>query len=168
MKQLFPLLFLALAICSNAFGQAPVAVGTDSSPIAEAYLAKPDTDGTAGEPATEFVTSDVPIFCVVRLAANEIATVKMNLVAVNVPGVRPETKVIGTTYTTKEGETIVNFTGRPHGKWVAGKYRADIYVEGKLSTSLTFDVKGSAKPAAASSFAPAEPAPQKPRKRKRN
>ena len=168
MKQLFPLLIIAFALCLSTGAQVPAGVGTVDGPIAEAYLARQDADGNAGEPATEFITTDVPIYCVVRLASNEIATVKMNLIAVNVPGVKPETKVVDTVYTTQEGETIVNFTGRPQGKWVAGKYRADIYVGGKLSTSLAFDVKGAAKPAVSNSFAPAKPPSQKPSKRKRN
>lgn len=142
--------------------------GADLGPISEAYLAKPDTDGKAGEPARVFATTDVPIFCVVRLASAEAATVKMSLVAVAVPGVKPETNVIATSYATKEGETIINFTGRPHGKWVAGKYRADIFVQGELVTRLEFDITGSPVSVKGASFGPSPPLTAKPKTRRKN
>jgi hypothetical protein len=65
----------------------------------------------------------------------------MNLVAESVPGVKADTSVVSTTYITRNGENRVNFYGKPFGKWTAGKYRADIYINGKLSRNLSFDIK---------------------------
>src|SRR6187431_1122575 len=120
-------LILVSCIASVAQDVAPTAVPTGS---VEIYLAKDDGTGKAGEEATSFVTTDVPIYCVVQLGSGIPTTVKMNLVAVAVPGVKADTKVVTTIYTTKDNEDRVNFTGRPAGQWVAGRYRVDIFVGG--------------------------------------
>jgi hypothetical protein len=109
--------------------------------IAEIYFAKDDGSGKAGEEATSFVTTDVPIYCVVQLDSAVPTTVRMNLVAVAVPGVRAETRVVSTTYTTKDNQNRVNFTGRPAGQWVAGRYRVDIFVGDAAAVSREFAVQ---------------------------
>ena len=105
------------------------------------FLAKDDGTGKAGEEATSFVTTDVPIYCVVHLDTAAPTTVKMNLVAVSVPGVKPETRVVSTTYTTRDNQDRVNFTGRPAGQWVAGRYRVDIFVGNAAVVSREFAVQ---------------------------
>lgn len=115
----------------------------EAEPIEEAYLARDDGGGKAGEQVTEFRTTDVPIYCVVLLASDAPALVKMTFVAVNVAGVKAETKVVTAAYTTKEGQNRVNFTGRPDGRWTPGRYRVDLFVNGKLVRNLEFDIKGS-------------------------
>jgi len=114
--------------------------------VKDVYLAKDDGSGKAGEPVTSFVTTDVPIHCVVLLDSAKPANVKMNFVAVSVPGVKAETKVVSTSYTTKDGQDRVNFTGRPAKLWVTGKYRLDIFLDGKFVKDLQFDIQ---KPATA-------------------
>lgn len=114
----------------------------DTPAIEEAYLAKDNGEGKAGEQATEFKTSDIPIYCVILLDKNGVAAVKMNFVAVSVPGVKPETKVVSAAYTTKEGQNRVNFTGRPDGKWTAGKYRVEVFIDGKIARELELEIKG--------------------------
>ena len=109
--------------------------------IAEIYFAKDDGTGKAGEEATSFVTTDVPIYCVVQLDSAVPTTVKMNLVAVAVPGVRADTKVVSTSYTTKNNQNRVNFTGRPEGQWVAGRYRVDIFVGNSAVVSREFAIQ---------------------------
>jgi len=64
----------------------------------------------------------------------------MVLVAVNVPGVKPEKEVISSSYTTKDLQDRVFFTGKPRGTWVAGTYRADIYIDGNLVEKLEFRI----------------------------
>lgn len=120
--------------------------GMPESPVAEVYLAKDDGTGKPGEPATAFVLTDIPIHCVVQLSFGQPATVRMNLVAANVPGVKPETQVVSTTYTTKDLQNRVNFSGRPQGKWVPGEYRADIFVGDKLVRSITFPIAAGTTP----------------------
>ena len=123
--------------------------------IADAYLAKDNGAGNAGDRSTTFLPTDIPIYCVVELESAVPATVKMNLLAENVAGVKPDTNIVSTSYTTKDDENIVNFNGRPAGKWVPGKYRAEIYVNGKLGMSLSFEIQGPTKqPAAARTLQP--------------
>lgn len=137
------LLLSAVLLAANVAALAQTGDAIEPDPISDIYLAKDDGTGNAGEAATEFLTTDVPIYCVVMLESTEPAEVKMVLVAVSVPGVKPETTVVATAYKTREGENRVNFTGRPAGKWVAGKYRADIYLQGKLVIKLDFDIEKS-------------------------
>ena len=126
----------SLGIFAQEAAPAPVKTG-----ITEIYFAKDDGTGKAGEEATSFVTTDVPIYCVVLLDSAVPTTVKMNLVAVAVPGVRADTKVVSTSYTTKDNQDRVNFTGRPAGQWVAGRYRVDIFVGGAAVVSREFAVQ---------------------------
>lgn len=131
-----------LLIFIGVFGAAAYSQTTDKTVgVQDVYLAKDDGKGQPGAAATVFQPSDIPIYCVVQLDSTVSATVKMNLIAENVPGVKNETKVVSTSYTTKSGENRVDFNGRPVGKWTAGRYRADIYVDGKLSKNLSFDIK---------------------------
>ena len=136
------LICLLFLFCFGAFGQegddptAPVG-------IAELYLAMDDGTGKAGDQATSFVTTDVPIYCVVQLDSGSPVTVKMNLVAVSVQGVKAETKVVSASYTTRDNQDRVNFTGRPAGQWVAGLYRVDIFVGDLPVVSREFAVQKS-------------------------
>ena len=75
------------------------------SGIEEAYLAKDNGEGKAGEQASEFRVTDIPIYCVVLLESNQTAVVKMNFVAVNVAGVKPETKVVTSTIRPRTART---------------------------------------------------------------
>ena len=137
MLKILPFLILLLVWVPNAFGQEPAAAGVG---VADFYLAR-DEGGKAGPAATSFLTTDVPIYCVVQLDSTEPTTVRMNLVAVSVPGVKPDTEVVSTTYTTKDSQNRVNFSGRPTGRWVAGTYRADIYIGKSLAVSREFSVQ---------------------------
>lgn len=119
--------------------------------VKELYLARDNGKGKAGEPATSFVVTDMPIYCVVMLNTSESVSVKMNLVAVSVAGVKPETQVVSTIYTTKDFEDRVNFSGKPRGRWVAGRYRVDVFIANSLVASREFAIQTSAM---------AKPAPQ--------
>ena len=131
--------FLGIVAASGQDTQRP------SSPvIEEVYLAKDDGGGKAGEQVTEFATGDIPIHCVVLLDSAAKVTVKMNFVAVAVAGVRPDTKVVTASYTTSERQNRVNFTGHPEGKWTPGRYRVDLFIDGKPQKQVEFSIKGSA------------------------
>ena len=141
MKYFF-VVFLSFLIYGTAAAQEPV----PSAPqpvIAEIFLAKADIEGKAGDAAETFLVTDVPIFCVVRLVAPGVVLVKMDLIAVKVPGVDPGEKVVTTSYTTKSNEDRVNFRGRPHGNWVAGTYRAEIFIANKKVRNIEFEIKPS-------------------------
>lgn len=153
LRSLVLCLFLVLAFGSWASAQ-PADNGF-SSQISEAYLAKDNGKGKAGDPVNSFITTDVPIYCVVMLNTSETVTVKMDLVAVSVAGVKPQSKVVSTSYTTKPNQNRVNFSGKPEGTWAAGRYRADIFVNNTLAGKLDFDINPP-RAGASSSFAPKE------------
>ena len=133
----FSIVLLSFFMFANIEAQDRV----DQPVIAEIFLAKANIDGKAGDAAENFIVSDVPIYCVVRFVSPGVASVKMDLIAANVPGVKPGTRVVSTSYTTKAEEDRVNFRGRPHGLWVAGKYRAEIYISDKKVRNIEFDIK---------------------------
>ena len=135
-------IYTILAIFLLSAGALSQVEQSPSASVEELYLAKDDGSGRAGEQVSEFNTTDVPIFCVVLLDTFKKATVKMNFVAVNVAGVKADTKVVTASYTTQEGQNRVNFTGRPEGRWTPGKYRVDIILDGKLARHIEFDIKG--------------------------
>lgn len=137
------LLFLAvLSASAQTFVETAPTTG-----IENAYLAKDNGKGKAGEAAGNFATSDIPIFCVVKLDSMKAVTVKLVLVAVDVPGVESESNVVTISFKTNGMQDRVNFEGRPQVKWVAGNYRADIYLDDKKSQMIEFDIqKSAAKP----------------------
>ena len=156
-------LVLIAIYCAAAFAQAPQPVVPLSS-VEDVYIARDNGAGEAGDVTTSFVPSDIPLHCVVVLTDARPRLVRMLLVAVSVPGVRPESRVVAAAYTTKDKQDRVYFTGRPDGKWVPGTYRIDIFVDEKKERSVTFEVKGAAASAAANKFV----APAKKRSTRRN
>ena len=155
-------IILSLLVAAGAYTQS----GPAPAPaVEELYLARDDGNGKAGEQVLEFTTSDVPIYCVVLLDSTGKVTVKMNFVAVSVAGVKPETKVVTTSYTTKDGQNRVNFSGRPDDKWTPGKYRVDIFIDGKIAKNVEFEIRNRSSVATAAKFVsspdPPKPAPPK-------
>ncbi len=157
---------LCLIFASGAFAQIeekpqePETVGVE-----DIHLAKDDGKGKAGEIAENFLTTDIPIYCVVQLNSSKPATVKMNFVAVDVKGVKAETKVITVSYKTNGKQNRVNFTGKPDKVWTAGNYRIDIFIDGKLVTGKSFEIKKSLTetqkaPTQVESFVPPKPKPK--------
>lgn len=166
MRSFFILISVLISVISVSGQTEPAGPG---SGVEEIYLARDDGKGKAGEQVTEFKITDVPIYCVVLLESNAKAVVKMNFVAVAVAGVKPDTKVVTASYTTKDGQNRVNFTGRPEGTWTPGKYRVDLFLDGKLVRSLEFTIRGNTRAMEASYVQTPEPSsrpakrPAKPR-----
>ena len=125
---------------SGAASADPAVEAPDSNSAEQVYLAKDDGNGRPGDAATAFLTTDETIHCVVILGDVRRARVRMDLVAAKVPGVKPETKVVSSAYVMTGEEDRVFFRGRPHGRWIAGDYRADIYVDGKLFGKFPFRI----------------------------
>ena len=133
--------------------------------VEEIYLAKDNGEGKAGDAAEYFLTTDIPIYCVVQLNSTKAATIKMNFVAVNVKGVKAESRVISVIYTTNGKQDLVNFTGKPDRLWTAGSYRIDIFIDGKLAVGKSFEIKNSPSEiqktaAPIESFVPPKPKPK--------
>jgi hypothetical protein len=163
LKKIFPILLLFI-LTFSASGQTEQLDSVASFGVKEIYLAKDDA-GKASKPVESFSTGDVPIHCVVELDSAKAVTVKMNFVAEKVPGVKAETKVISVSYKTDGKQNRVNFTGKPDGRWVAGNYRIDIFIDETAAASKRFEIKKSINKIEEQSleniknFAPAKPKP---------
>lgn len=110
--------------------------------VEEITLAR-DDDGKAGETTDGFVTTDVPIHCIIQLNSTKSTAVKMNLVAVKANGHKAGESVVTVNYKTNGNQNRVRFQASPDGVWGAGKYRVDILLNGKLAKSLEFEVQKS-------------------------
>lgn len=144
MKIILITIFCAL-FAFNAFAQKveedqdePQTVGVE-----EIYLARDNGEGKAGDVSETFLTTDIPIYCIVQLNSTKPAAIKMNLVAVSVQGVKAESKVISVNYKTNGRQNRVSFTGKPDVFWTAGSYRIDIFINDKLAVGKTFVIKKS-------------------------
>lgn len=138
------ILTLCLLFAFNAFAQEDENTQQPQTVVVEQiYLAKDNGEGKAGDLVEDFLTTDIPIYCIVELNSTKPAVVKMNLVAVKVAGVKPETRVITISYTTNGKQNRVNFKGKPDGTWTAGSYRIDIFIDGKLAAGQSFEIKKS-------------------------
>lgn len=162
MKFIYAVL-IGIFVAVSAYAQADP---MSASAVEVLYLAKDNGNGRAGDQVSEFSTSDIPIYCVVLLGGTAKVTVKMNFVAVNVAGVKADTKVVTASYTTKDGQNRVNFSGRPDDKWTPGTYRVDIFLDGKIAKNVEFEIKNKSITATAAKFVPS-PDPPKPAPPKR-
>lgn len=143
MKLIFTI-FLCLFFGFSVFAQTEtLQIQPETVGVEEIFLAKDNGEGKPGEAVEGFLTTDVPIYCVVQLNSITPSTVKMNFVAVAVKGVKPETKVITVSFKTNGKQSRVYFTGTPDGRWLAGTYRADIFVDGKAAGSKEFQIQSS-------------------------
>jgi len=159
---------LCLLFALTSFAQQDENVKTSEPEIVgveEIYLARDNGEGKAGDVAESFLTTDIPIYCVVQLNSTKPATVRMNLVAVSVAGVKAESKVIAVSYKTNGKQDRVNFTGKPEKNWTVGSYRIDIFINDKLVVGKNFEIKRSPSEiqktaAQVESFVPPKPKPK--------
>ena len=142
LKTIF-LLLLCGFLSLNVNGQPESNEPLQQVGIEEIFLARDDGKGKAGELVTDFRTTDIPIHCTVQLDSVKPVTVKMNFVAVKVPGVKAETRVVSVSYKTNGNQSRVNFSGSPEGVWTAGYYRIDIFIDGKAGGNKSFEIKKS-------------------------
>lgn len=135
---------LCLFLTLGALAQTESELNDNADANVEAITLFRDDDGEAGEETVVFLPTDVPIHCSVALTSVKAAAVKMTLVAVKANGLRSETKIVTVGYQTNGNQNTVNFTAKPGKLWAAGKYRVDIFIDGKLNKSKEFDVQKSA------------------------
>ena len=132
---------LCLLLAFAAFAQTDEKTPPETVAVEQMFLAKDNGEGKAGDEAESFLTTDIPIYCVIQLNSTKPATVKMNFVAVSVEGVKAETHVISVSYKTNGKQNRVSFTGKPEKLWTAGNYRIDIFIDDKLATGKSFEIK---------------------------
>lgn len=133
---------LAVLLCIffgvNAFAQTKE---PSEISIEQISLWRVGNDGKASEEVEVFLTTDKPLLFRIQLNSLKSATVKMVLVAVNVAGLKPETKSVTISYTTNGNQNIVNFRAMPESLWLAGKYRADVFINNKLAGNKEFQIE---------------------------
>lgn len=117
-------------------------------------------DDGAGEPGAEiesFKTSDRPIHFQIQLDSLAPATVKIILATADVKGLKAGTKILTISYKTNGEQNIVNFKGSPKTAWLAGKYRVDVFIDGKLAGNKEFEIEKSAATTKQNNFTPRKP-----------
>lgn len=135
--KILPLILLCFVFSFNVFAQ------TENVGIEQISLWRVGADNNPSEETEGFLTSDKPLLFRVQLNSKTPVTVKMLLVAVNVQGIKPETKSVTISFTTNGKQNIVNFRASPEDNWLAGKYRADIYINNKLVANKEFMIEKS-------------------------
>lgn len=138
MKLIFLVLLLSAVMFGQGIREASPEIAAD--PIETIFLSRDNGEGKPGEETATFLPNDIPIYCVITLKDFDVVNVRMNLVAVKVSGVKPESKVVTASYTTKNGQNRIIFTGRPDGLWEPGNYRIDVFVGGAKVRSIPFTV----------------------------
>lgn len=104
-------------------------------------LAKEDSEGNIVENIDFLNPKDIPLYCYIDLDSDEPTLVAMKIIAVKAKKIRPNGKVVEVRYKTKKGDTGVEFNAKPGSVWAIGKYRVDVYLDGKLSKSKNFNVE---------------------------
>ncbi len=138
--KMFCALFVCLLLSFAVSAQTSETENKTELGVEEITLSRDDGSGQIGDEAESFVTTDVPIHCSILLNSMESATVKMNLVVVKATGLKPESKIITVSYKTNGKQNRVNFTTSPEKFWTEGKYRVDIFIDGKISESKEFEI----------------------------
>jgi hypothetical protein len=104
--------------------------------IKEAWMAR---DYEGDQPTTVFAPDEV-FYCVVDLAnAPDDTTVKASWTAVQAEGVTPDTFIDETELTS--GSADLHFQLSNNNLWPAGTYKVDLYLNGELDRTLTFEVQ---------------------------
>ena len=134
---------LCLFFAAGGAAQEAGAGETDSAPVTveRILLLRDDGAGRAGEETENFSTSDKTLHFRIELGSRKSAVIKMILVAADVAGLKPETKSVTVNYKTSGKQNIVNFTAAPEDAWLSGKYRADIYIDGKPANKREFEIR---------------------------
>jgi len=133
-KILIALAVLTLAVLVSACS---VNVSVSTANIRSAKL----SPNESGNPeATVFSPDDTTVYCIVQLAnAPDDTVVKTAWTAVDVEGVDPNTLIDEASLTTGDGTLTFNLTN--NGPWPVGKYKVDVYLNGKLNRTLDYQVR---------------------------
>ncbi|MEZ5428930.1 MAG: hypothetical protein R2747_21975 [Pyrinomonadaceae bacterium] len=144
MKIIFTL-FLCAFFSFNLFGQTEQNQPASPPDVAELSLARDDGNGDFGEETKMFSPNDIPIHCSVLFDRPGAVAVKMEVVAVKAEGLKPDSKIVKVSFKTGDEDNRVNFKASPAKVWHVGRYRVDIFLDGKLAQSADFEVVGTAK-----------------------
>ena len=133
--------FLCLFFGFSVSGQTTETAEKTVVKVENIALMRDDGEGNPGNETEVFKTTDFPIHCQITLDSANASTVKMNLVAVTVNGLKTETKILTVSYKTNGEQNIINFRGSPEKAWMAGKYRVDIFIDNRLAGNKEFTIE---------------------------
>jgi hypothetical protein len=107
-----------------------------SANISDAWLAN---DAEGNNRTATFSQSDVMNLFIDLKNAPDDTELKVNWIAVNAEGVDPNFVINESSYTS--GDDTVHFDLSNDNLWPVGSYKADIYLNGTLDRTLTFEVQ---------------------------
>jgi hypothetical protein len=125
------LAILALTISALACGGS-----ISSANIGDAWLS---TDAEGSNRTTVFSQNDTMNLFIDLKNAPDDTEVKVSWIAVNADGVDQNHVINESNYTSGDG--TVHFDLSNDNLWPVGSYKADVYLNGKLDRSLTFEVQ---------------------------
>jgi hypothetical protein len=125
------LAILALAVSVLACGGS-----VSSANIGDAWLS---TDAEGSNRTTVFSQNDTMNLFIDLKNAPDDTEVKVSWIAVNADGVDQNHVINESNYTSGDG--TVHFDLSNDNLWPVGSYKVDVYLNGKLDRSLTFEVQ---------------------------
>ena len=130
--------FAIAILVGLAFAVAACEFSFSTANIANAYMA---ADAAGSQPTTVF-SQDAVFYAIVDLAnAPADTTVNMVWIAVDVEGEEPNLVIDEVPITSGDARLTFDLANAPNTLWPLGQYRADIYLNDKLDTSLEFEVQ---------------------------
>ena len=128
---------LAIALLAIATVSCSVNFSVSTANIKSAKLSASET----GSPETTvFSPDDMTVYCIVKLAnAPDDTVVKAVWTAVDVEGADANTKIDDAEL--KSGDADLTFDLTNNGPWPVGKYKVDLYLNGKLDRTLEYKVQ---------------------------
>ncbi len=132
--------FFCLLLAVGAFGQTAETIENNTVKVESIALMRDDGAGDPGNETENFKTTDRPIHVQIQLDSLDSVSVKMILVTVEVKGLKTGTKILTVNYKTNGEQNIVTFNGSPKTVWQAGKYRVEVYIDGKIAGNKEFEI----------------------------
>ena len=138
--KIFIAVFVCLLFALNIFAQAEIENKSVAVGVEDIILFKDDGEGIQGDETETFLTTDKPLYCQILLDSESAATVKMEMVAVEVKGLKAGAKTVVISYKTNGKQNVVNFSFNPQTVWNAGKYKINVLIDGRQSASKEFEI----------------------------
>jgi len=114
---------------------------SSSGAISEGHMAKDNGSGAPGDETNTFNPEDRNVHCLVKLKnPKEGIRIKFSWWIVDAGGSKNE-KLKEIDYTTESSDNMVHGNLSVQRDWPEGKYKVDVYVDGNLAKTLTFNVQ---------------------------
>jgi len=127
---------LSIVLALVALAVSILACGFSTANIGDAWLS---TDAEGNNRTTTFSQSDTMNLFVDLRNAPDDTELKVAWIAVNAEGVDPNYLLNETNYTSSDD--TVHFDLSNDNLWPVGSYKVDVYLNGTLDRSLTFEVQ---------------------------